>query len=141
MNAGGLKAPVRNKIRDDICFKLLGNASFNSVSLLTHGTLEQIGTHGGARSAIKAITKEAAEFAEAFDVRLPMDMYIKPRSGGSTAVGAHNTSMLQDYDHGRPLELDALAGSVAEIGRLVGVVTPTLDSSLALCRLKADVTT
>ena len=83
--------------------------------------------------------EDATEVAEAFDLRLPMD--IDTRSGRPTAVGAHKTSMLQDYDHGRPLELDALAVSAAEIGRLVGVVTPTPDSNLALCRLKVDVTT
>jgi 2-dehydropantoate 2-reductase len=138
MSAGGLKAPVRAKIRDDIWFKLLGNASFNPVSLLTEATLEEMGRHSGVREVIRNIMSEAMAVAGKLDVRFPMDL--DKRIDGATAVGAHKTSMLQDYERGRPLELDALVASVTEIGRLVEVPTPTLDAVLALARLKVAAT-
>jgi 2-dehydropantoate 2-reductase len=136
MAAGGLKAPVRTKIRDDIWFKLLGNATFNPVSVLTGATLEQMGQHAGSRSVIKTLMEEAAAVAKALGVRFPMD--IDKRIDGGTAVGAHKTSMLQDFELGRPLEIDALVASVAELGRLVDVPTPVLDATVELVRLKAD---
>jgi 2-dehydropantoate 2-reductase len=134
MAAGGLRAPVRAKIRDDIWFKLLGNAAFNPVSVLTHATLEQMGSDPGVRNVIRAVMGEAEAVATKLGVRFPMDL--EKRIDGATAVGAHKTSMLQDFELGRPLELDALVASVAEIGRLVEVPTPTLDAVLALVRLK-----
>lgn len=133
MSAAGLKAPIRTKIRDDIWFKLLGNATFNPVSVLTGATLEEMGTHPGVREVIKRLMTEVQNVAQAFGVRFPMDL--EKRIDGAAAVGAHKTSMLQDYELGRPLELDALVASVAEIGRLVEVPTPTLDAVLALVRL------
>ena len=134
MTAGGLKAPVRPRIRDDIWFKLLGNATFNPVSVLTGATLEQMGHDAGVRGVIEKLMTEAEQVAERLGVKFPMDL--DKRIEGGTAVGAHKTSMLQDFELGRPLELDALVASVAEIGRLVGVPTPTLDAVLALVRLK-----
>jgi 2-dehydropantoate 2-reductase len=136
MTAGGLKAPVRPRIRDDIWFKLLGNATFNPVSVLTAATLEQMGRDAGTRSVIKTLMREAEQVAEKLGVKFPMDL--DRRIDGATAVGAHKTSMLQDFELGRPLELDALVASVAEIGRLVAVPTPTLDVVLALVRLRAE---
>jgi len=136
MTAGGLKAPVRPRIRDDIWFKLLGNATFNPVSVLTGATLEQMGRDAGTRSVIKTLMQEAEQVAEKLGVKFPMDL--DRRIDGATAVGAHKTSMLQDFELGRPLELDALVASVAEIGRLVAVPTPTLDVVLALVRLRAE---
>jgi 2-dehydropantoate 2-reductase len=134
MAAGGLKAPVRPRIRDDIWFKLLGNATFNPASVLTGATLEQMGQDAGVRAVIKALMSEVERVAERLGVKFPMDL--DKRIDGATAVGAHKTSMLQDFELGRPLELDALVASVAEIGRLVDVSTPTLDAVLALVRLK-----
>jgi 2-dehydropantoate 2-reductase len=136
MAAGGLKAPVRPRIRDDIWFKLLGNATFNPVSVLTGATLEQMGRDAGVRAVIKELMREAEQVAQQLGVKFPMDL--DRRIDGGTAVGAHKTSMLQDFELGRPLELDALVASVAEIGRLVGVPTPTLDAVLALVRLKTE---
>lgn len=136
MAAGGLKAPVRPRIRDDIWFKLLGNATFNPVSVLTGATLEQMGQHAGVRAVIKTLMHEVEQVAEKLGVKFPMEL--DKRIDGATAVGAHKTSMLQDFELGRPLELDALVGSVAEIGRLVDVPTPTLDALLALVRLKVE---
>jgi 2-dehydropantoate 2-reductase len=134
MAAGGLKAPVRPRIRDDIWFKLLGNATFNPVSVLTGATLEQMGQDPGVRAVIKALMGEAEQVASRFGVKFPMDL--DKRIDGATAVGAHKTSMLQDFELGRPLELDALVASVTEIGRLAEVPTPILDAVLALVRLK-----
>ena len=136
MQAGGLKAPVRKKIRDDIWFKLLGNATFNPISVLTGATLEQMGSHAGVRAVIKTLMSEAEQVALKLGVRFPMGL--DKRIDGAVAVGAHKTSMLQDYEQGRPLELDALVASVAEIGRLVDVPTPTLDAVLALVRLRIE---
>jgi 2-dehydropantoate 2-reductase len=127
---------VRLKIRDDIWFKLLGNATFNPVSVLTGATLEAMGTHPGARSVIKTLMVEAAAVATRLGVQFPMD--IDKRIDGAAAVGAHKTSMLQDYELGRPMEIDALVASVAELGRLVVVPTPVLDAAIELVRYKSD---
>ncbi len=133
LTAAGLKAPVRRKIRDDIWFKLLGNATFNPVSVLTHATLEQIGRDPGVRAVIRQAMTEAVAIATKLGVSFAMD--IDKRMDAAVDVGAHRTSMLQDFEQGRPLELDALVASVPEMGRLVGVPTPTLDQILALVRL------
>jgi 2-dehydropantoate 2-reductase len=138
MAAGGLRAPVRPRIRDDIWFKLLGNATFNPVSVLTHATLAEMGGDPGVRAVIRQVMSEAEAVGTKLGVRFPMDL--EKRIDGATAVGAHKTSMLQDYELGRPLELDALVAAVAELGRLVEVPTPMLDAVLALVRLKLEAT-
>jgi 2-dehydropantoate 2-reductase len=134
LTAAGLKAPVRKKIRDDIWLKLLGNATFNPVSVLTHATLEQLGRDDTTRAIIRRMMSEAQNVALKLDVKFSMD--IDRRINGAIEVGAHKTSMLQDFEHGRPLEIDALVGAVSELGRLVNVPTPTLDEILALVHLK-----
>ncbi len=78
---------------------------------------------------------EAQAVAEALGVKFPID--VDRRIDGGAAVGAHRTSMLQDLDAGRPMEIDALVGSVAELGRITGIATPTLDTVLALVTLRA----
>jgi 2-dehydropantoate 2-reductase len=137
LTSGGLKAPVRPRIRDDIWFKLLGNATFNPVSVLTRATLEQMGRDAGVRAVIRRMMSEAQDVATKLGVEFPMEL--EKRIDGAVAVGAHKTSMLQDYELGRPLEVDALVASVAEIARLVDVPTPTLDAVLALVRLRIEV--
>jgi 2-dehydropantoate 2-reductase len=134
MTEAGLKAPVRKDIRADIWFKLLGNATFNPVSVLTGATLEQIGTDPGVRAVIHQMMTEAQAVATELGVKFPMS--IDKRIDGGAAVGAHKTSMLQDLEAGRPLELDALVASVTELGRVVGVPTPTIDAILNLVTLK-----
>jgi 2-dehydropantoate 2-reductase len=134
MTEAGLKAPVRKKIRDDIWFKLLGNATFNPISVLTGATLEQMGTDQEIRNIIRQMMTEAQEVAARLGVKFAMS--IEKRIDGGAAVGAHKTSMLQDLEAGRPLELDALVASVTEMGRLVDAPTPTLDTMLALVALK-----
>ncbi len=132
----GLKAPVRKKIRDDIWFKLLGNATFNPISVLTGATLEQMGTDPGVRGVIYNMMTEAQGVATKLGVKFAMS--IDKRIDGGADVGAHKTSMLQDFEAGRPLELDALVASVAEMGQLVEAPTPMIDAVLALVRLKAS---
>jgi 2-dehydropantoate 2-reductase len=133
-SSAGLKAPVRKKIRDDIWFKLLGNATFNPVSVLTGGTLEQMCRDPGVRAIIRGMMHEAQHVADRLGVKFVMD--IEKRINGAENVGAHKTSMLQDFDQGRPLEIDALVASVSELGRLVDVPTPTLDAVLSMVLLK-----
>ena len=131
---GGLKAPVRKNIRDDIWFKLLGNATFNPISVLTGATLEQMGNDPDVRAVIHKMMTEAQAVAGELGVKFAMS--IDKRIDGGADVGAHKTSMLQDFEARRPLELDALVASVAELGQLVGVSTPVLDDVLAMVRLK-----
>jgi 2-dehydropantoate 2-reductase len=133
LTAAGLKAPVRKRIRDDIWFKLLGNATFNPVSVLTRATLAEMGTDPGVRDVIRTLMTEAVAVATELGVTFAMD--IEKRIDAAVDVGAHKTSMLQDFEQGRALELDALVATVVELGQLVGVPTPTLDRVLALVRL------
>jgi 2-dehydropantoate 2-reductase len=133
----GLKAPVRTNIRDDIWLKLWGNATFNPISALTSATLEQMAADNDVRALIREMMLECEQVANKLGVRFPVDL--EARIEGAGRVGAHKTSMLQDLEHGRPLEIDALVSVVAELGRLVGVPTPLIDAILALLRLKVSV--
>jgi 2-dehydropantoate 2-reductase len=134
ITAAGLKAPIRKQIRDDIWFKLLGNAAFNPISVLTHATLEQMCRDTGVRAVIRQMMVETRDVALTLGIKFSMD--IERRIDGAVDVGAHKTSMLQDFEQGRSLELDALVASVSEVGRLVDVPTPTIDAMLALVRLR-----
>ncbi len=136
LTPSGLKAPVRTKIRDDIWLKLWGNVSFNPVSVLTLATLEQITAHEGVRGVIRNIITEAQSVAAQLGVQFPVD--VDKRIGWAADVGAHKTSMLQDLEMSRPMEIDALVSTVAEMGRLVDVPTPTIDVVLSLVRLRAQ---
>jgi 2-dehydropantoate 2-reductase len=133
--AAGLKAPVRAHIRNDIWVKLWGNLSFNPVSALTGGTLETIATDPGTQSVVRAMMLEAQAIGEKLGVRFGMD--VAQRIAGAAAVGAHKTSMLQDLERGRTMEIDALVTAVQELGRLVDVPTPTIDIILALVQQRA----
>lgn len=135
--AAGFKAPIRPRIRDEIWIKLWGNLSFNPISALTHATLDVIATDEGTRGVARAMMVEAQTIAEALGVRFGIT--VDKRIDGAAAVGAHKTSMLQDLERGRPMEIDALVASVQEMGRLVGVPTPAIDMVLALVRLRARV--
>ena len=135
LSAAGLKAPVRPRLRDEIWIKLWGNLSFNPISALTHATLDVLCTDIGTRAVAKGMMLEAQEIAEKLGVKFPID--VERRIDGGAAVGAHRTSMLQDLDAGRPMEIDALIGSVQELGHLTKTPTPTIDTVLALTRLRA----
>ena len=134
LSAAGLKAPVRPRLRDEIWVKLWGNLSFNPISALTHATLDVLCTDPGTRAVAKGMMLEAQEIAEKLGVKFPID--VERRIDGGAAVGAHRTSMLQDQDQGRPMEIDALVGSVQELGRVTNTPTPTIDTVLALVQLR-----
>ena len=133
--AAGLKAPVRPRLRDEIWVKLWGNLSFNPISALTHATLDVLCTDPSTRAVARGMMVEAQEIAEKLGVKFPID--VDRRIDGGAAVGAHRTSMLQDLDAGRPMEIDALLGSVQELGRITQTATPTIDTVLALTKLRA----
>ncbi|MFK7763177.1 MAG: 2-dehydropantoate 2-reductase [Roseobacter sp.] len=135
LSAAGLKAPVRPRLRDEIWVKLWGNLSFNPISALTHATLDVLCTDPGTRAVARGMMVEAQEVAEKLGVKFPID--VDRRIDGGAAVGAHRTSMLQDLDAGRPMEIDALLGSVQELGVVTQTSTPTIDTVLALTKLRA----
>jgi len=137
ITAAGFKAPVRPKIRDDVWLKLWGNLSFNPVSALTGATLAAMANEPAVRAVVRAMMVEAESVARALGVDLSVD--VDTRIGWARDVGEHKTSMLQDLEQGRPMEIDALTGVVAEMGDLVGIDTPTIDAILALVRQRARV--
>jgi len=142
LGKAGLRAPVRPKIRDELWVKLWGNLSFNPISALTTATLDVLCTDddprdGGTRAVARNMMLEAQAIAETLGVRFPVD--VDKRIEGGAKVGAHKTSMLQDLERGRPMEIDALVTAVQEMGRRVEVPTPTIDTVLALVRLRARV--
>ena len=120
----GFKAPVSKDIRSEIWVKLWGNLSFNPISALTHATLEEICTDEHGRELAASMMREAQAVGERLGVQFKVTL--EQRIAGAQAVGAHKTSMLQDVEHGRGLELQALVGSVVELGRITGVATPTI---------------
>ena len=137
LSASGLRAPIRPKIRDEIWVKLWGNLSFNPISVLTQSTLDVLCTEPGTREVARNMMLEAQTVAEKLGVKFPID--VDRRIQGGAAVGAHRTSMLQDLDQGRPMEIDALIGSVKELGLITQTPTPTIDIVLALTALRGKV--
>ncbi len=133
--SAGLRAAVRPRIRTDIWVKLWGNLSFNPISALTGATLADIARDPGTRAVARAMMVEAESIADALGIRLPID--VDRRIAGAEEVGAHKTSMLQDLEHGRPMEIDALVVAVQELGRLTATPTPAIDAVLALVRQRA----
>lgn len=135
--AAGLKAPVLDRIRDEIWLKLWGNVCFNPISALTHATLDVICTDPATRALSRAIMMETQGIAETFGVKFRVD--VERRIEGARKVGAHKTSMLQDLERGRPMEIDPLVTVVQEMGRLTKIPTPALDSVLAMVTQRARV--
>jgi 2-dehydropantoate 2-reductase len=131
----GFKAAVTSDIRAEIWLKLLGNMAFNPISALTHATLAEIAGFAPTRALVAGMMAEAKQVGEKLGVRVRIP--IERRIAGAEAVGAHKTSMLQDVEAGRRLELEALLGAVAELGRMTETATPLLDAVLALARLLA----
>jgi 2-dehydropantoate 2-reductase len=135
MMRAGFKAPVARDIRSELWVKLWGNLSFNPISALTHATLEQICRFGPTRELAAAMMREAQAVAEKLGVRFKITL--EQRIAGAEAVGAHKTSMLQDVEHGRALELEALVGSVVELGRITDTPVPTIRAIYAATSLLA----
>ena len=132
MEAGGLKTRFYEDIRNDIWVKLWGNLCFNPISALTGATLDVVATDPGTRTLARNMMVEAQAIGEKFGATFRVD--VERRIDGAAGVGAHRTSMLQDVDKGRPIELDALLTSVQEMGRLSSMETPFIDSVLALAQ-------
>ena len=137
MQAGGLQAPIRDNIRDEIWLKLWGNLCLNPISALTHATLDVITGDAGTRDVARRMMAEAQAIGERLGVHFRVD--IERRLDGAGAVGAHRTSMLQDLERGRPMEIDPLVTVIQELGRMVGVPTPTVDTVLALVQQRAGI--
>ena len=119
----GLRCPIRPRIRQDIWVKLLGSVAFNPLSALTRATLEQLATDPEISFVAREVMAEADTIARALGVPIPVT--IEQRLNGAAKVGAHKTSMLQDLELGRPMELGALVGAVIELGETLGIKTPT----------------
>jgi 2-dehydropantoate 2-reductase len=117
--ASGLRCPVTTRIRHEIWVKVLGNASFNPVSALTRATLAQMVRDPGVSSVIRNIMQEVEAVSQKLGMELPVS--IEQRIAGAEKVGEHKTSMLQDLEAGRPMELEALVGAVVELGERVGL--------------------
>src|SRR5271169_4001527 len=120
--ASGLRCPVTTRLRHEIWVKVLGNASFNPVSALTRATLVQMVRDPGVCSVIRSIMQEVEAVSHKLGMELPVS--IDQRMAGAERVGEHKTSMLQDLEAGRPLELEALVGAVVELGERVGLAMP-----------------
>jgi 2-dehydropantoate 2-reductase len=131
----GFKAPIRPRIRDEIWVKLWGNLAFNPISALTGATLDVVTADPGQRGVARAMMTEAQAVAEKLGVRFAID--VDKRIAGAAEVGAHKTSMLQDLERGRPMEIDALLGAVVELAEMVEVPVPTCRTVLALVRARA----
>ena len=129
----GLKAPIASDIRSELWVKLWGNCTFNPISALTHATLEDICRFPETRELAASMMREAQAIGEALGVRFAVSL--DKRIAGAQAVGAHKTSMLQDVEMGRPIELAALLGSVIELGRIVDKPVTHLQAVHALASL------
>jgi 2-dehydropantoate 2-reductase len=125
-----MQAPVLDRIHDEIWLKLWGNVCLNPISALTHATLDVICSDPATRALSKAIMLETQAIAEKFGVKFRVD--VERRIEGARKVGAHKTSMLQDLERGRQMEIDPLVSVVQEMGRLTQTPTPALDTVLAL---------
>jgi 2-dehydropantoate 2-reductase len=131
----GFKAPVRTGIRDEIWVKLWGNLALNPVSALTASTLDRLAFRPELRAVVRAMMEEGAAVGQALGAKFAVTL--DKRLDGAGEVGAHKTSMLQDLERGRPMEIDALLGAVVELGVLTGTKTPLCDAVLAMVRERA----
>src|SRR5262249_28801910 len=130
MTRAGFHAPVVKDLRGEIWLKLWGNMSFNPISALAHATLSDITGFPPTRELAARMMAEAAEIARKLGVR--MRISIDKRIAGAERVGAHKTSMLQDVEQGRAIELDALMGAVIELGELTQTPTPCIRAVYAV---------
>ena len=135
LNKAGFKAPITSDIRGEIWLKIWGNLSFNPISALTHATLVDLLQFPLTRELSIAMMREAEAIANKLGIRFRVG--IDKRVAGAEKVGAHKTSMLQDVEAGKPLELDALVGAVVELGRLTNTPTAHIDAVYACASLLA----
>jgi 2-dehydropantoate 2-reductase len=123
LRAGGLKAPVEPDLRAQIWLKLIGNAAFNPLTTVTRSTMGELAASPHAVAFAREVMVECAAVASALGVELPVS--IDRRLEAALAVGDHKTSMLQDWEAGKPLESDCMTGAIVEIADLVGVPAPS----------------
>jgi 2-dehydropantoate 2-reductase len=122
--AGGHKAPVEPDLRNDIWVKLMGNVAFNPLSALTRATMAQMCEHDDTRALVATMMTETLAIARA--AGSDPGVSVEKRIDGAWRVGHHKTSMLQDLEAGKPLEIDAIIGAVVELAGLTGVPAPAL---------------
>ena len=133
----GLKAPLQTRIRSEIWLKVLGNATLNPVSALTRATLRQIVESPATHDLVRTLMEEVDAVARSLGVLVPLS--IEKRMEGAAATGEHRTSMLQDLEQKRPLEIDALLGAVVELAEGSGVEVPSLRTVYGLTKLLDEV--
>jgi 2-dehydropantoate 2-reductase len=122
LGTAGFRCPITARIRTEIWVKLLGNVAFNPISALTGGTLEELARHPDVSRVVRDVMQETEAVAATLGIELPIS--IDQRMAGAEKVGAHKTSMLQDYEAGRPMEIEAIVGAVVELGERLGVAMP-----------------
>jgi 2-dehydropantoate 2-reductase len=132
---GGLQAPVLDDIRAEVWLKLWGNLTFNPISALSRATLADICQYPPSRALAATMMSEAQTIAGKLGITFRVSL--EKRISGAERVGHHKTSMLQDVESARTLEIDALLGSVVELARLTDTPTPHLDAVYALTKLLA----
>lgn len=129
----GFRCPVSPRFRHEIWVKLLGNVAFNPISALTGGTLEELARHPDVSRLVREVMQETEAVAAKLGIELPVS--IDQRMAGAEKVGAHKTSMLQDLEAGRPMELEAVVGAVIELGERLSVPMPSTRAVYACARL------
>jgi 2-dehydropantoate 2-reductase len=134
--AAGFRCPVTARFRHEIWVKLLGNVAFNPISALTGGTLEELARHPDTSKAVREIMTETEAVAGTLGIEMPIS--IEQRLAGADKVGAHKTSMLQDLEAGRPLELEAVVGAIVELGDRLGVPMPATRAVYACAKMLDD---
>ncbi len=136
LDVDGLGTTAKPRLRDDVWFKLLGNISFSMLSVLGLADLKVVRNDPGARRIARAVMDETCAVGTAFGTRFAPGT-VDERMEESRRMAAHRPSTLQDLERGRPMEIDAITGAVAELGRMAGVATPVVDMIYALVRLRA----
>jgi len=131
--AAGFRCPVTTRFRHEIWVKLLGNVAFNPISALTGGTLEELARHPEVSKVVRELMTETESVAARLNIELPIS--IDQRMAGAEKVGAHKTSMLQDFEAGRPMELEAIVGAVVELGERLGVAMPATRTVYACAKM------
>ena len=134
--AGGLKAPQKKRIRDEIWIKLWGNCSFNPLSAITGASLDVIGNDPGSRMLITQLMEECQNVGQALGIKF--NVSIEDRINGATSIIGHKPSTRQDIEMKRPLEIDPIMSAIIEIGQKLNIPTPMLKNINAILKLKAD---
>jgi 2-dehydropantoate 2-reductase len=137
--SAGLKAPVQSRIRQELWVKLMGNAVFNPMSVLTRAGLGAMAESADLAPIVRAAMEEVDAVAQRLGIEMPIS--IDQRIRGAARVGDHKTSMLQDFESGRPMEIDAIVGSVVELAGRVGVATPHLETMYRCVKVLATSST